>query len=125
MTPLLSWYSARQPPLTSFFAAMAARVSPERTTYCLPVALLVTLRVTAVLRAVVDFFADDFVADDFFADDFLADDEVPPVLVPLYCFDEPAFLPHTGHAPMPWPSSTRSAMAICCARLALFAVLAY
>ncbi len=45
--------------------------------------------------------------------------------MPLYCFDEPAFLPHVGQAPMPWPFRTFSAILICSPRLALFAVLAY
>ncbi len=43
----------------------------------------------------------------------------------LYVAVEPAFLPHTGHAPMPCPASTLLAMAICCDFDAWLAVAAY
>src|ERR671917_1851555 len=112
---LLSFHSPRQPPLTWWRLASFASVSPRTT----------VTRLMEAVDALTAGFTFDLLA--------LALALAAPGLVAGTAFlsalpfflVSPARRLHVGHAPGPCPASTRRAMAICSAFVALCAWLAY
>src|SRR3954451_21204334 len=101
-------YSARQPPRTCLRAAILLRVSPLRTVY---VPLLP--RETEAALDVVRFLTDLRVVERLTRGE-----------PPLSAFDRPSLREQVGQAFQPCTSRTLSAMVICSARLARWALLA-